>query len=302
MTILYRVFLSSLCLIVTIPFWWNAVVVTRLEGNIADIFQTGLNDIHQNHYQQALASFNQVIERQGDLVASAYSNRCLVNLRLQNYAAAKTDCIAAIDHNADNLEAYLNLGLAYDRQGEFLKAIAEYQQMLQRNEEDYRAYYNRGLAYLALNNYQLAIADYQTALLLAPNFRPESQSLIYNDLALAYMMLADFEPAIFNFSQAIAVNENNYEAYYNRGCAHHQEGRYQAAIEDFAQVVKLNPDFTQVYVNRAVLQHQIGQREAALSDLNMALQQYKSQGSLQQYNLVVNLKQRLFSSQPSQLV
>ena len=59
------------------------------EGNIADIFQTGLNDIHQNHYQQALASFNQVIERQGDLVASAYSNRCLVNLRATKLCCCK---------------------------------------------------------------------------------------------------------------------------------------------------------------------------------------------------------------------
>ena len=52
-----------------------------------------------------------------------------------------------------------------------------------------------------LKKYQRAIADYQTALLFTPNSSVESQSLIYNDLAIAYMMLAQDEPALLNFSQ-----------------------------------------------------------------------------------------------------
>ena len=225
-----------------------------------------------------------------------------LNLQLKNNAAAETDCIEAIKYNSDNLEAYLNLGLAYYRQGKYEKAIAEYQEVIQRNKRDYRAYYNRGLAYLALNDYQLAITDYQTALVYSSDANTESKSLIYNDLALAYIMLAEDESAILNFSKAIALNANNYDAYFNRGCAHHRQGKYQAAIDDFTRVVQLNPNFTQVYVNRAVLRHQIGQTDAAFSDLNIALQQYQNQGDRQQYNLVVNLKQMLFYSQPSQLV
>ena len=123
-----------------------------------------------------------------------------------------------------------------------------------------------------------------------------------NDLALAYMMLSKDEPAMSNFNQAIALDNSNYNAYYNRGCTYHRLGKYQAAMQDFSQVVKLNPHFTQVYVARAVLRHQRRQATAALSDLNIALKQYQNQGDRQQYDRVVNLKQKLFYSQPNQLV
>ncbi|MDJ0650906.1 MAG: tetratricopeptide repeat protein [Xenococcaceae cyanobacterium MO_188.B19] len=301
MAILQRVFLVSWFLILSI-FYWNHAVFAACLPNIADVFNTGINNIRQQNYQQAVIDFTQVIDRQEDLVGAAYSNRCLANLQLQNYAAAETDCITAVENNSDNLEAYLNLGLAYYRQGAYEQAIAQYERVIQGDEKNYRAYYNRGLGYLALNSYQNAIADYQQALFLSSDLNPESKSLIYNDLALAYMMLAKDEPAVFNFNRAIALDANNYNAYYNRGCAYHRQGKYQAAMKDFSQVVQLNPDFTQVYVNRAILQHQRGQMEAAYRDLNIALQQYQSQGDHQKYDLVVNLKQMLFYSQPHQLV
>ena len=301
MAVLHRVFLSSLSLIVTIALWSNAPVWAVSEHNTSDIFNSALDHIHQQNYQQALVNFTQVINRQDNLVGAAYSNRCLVNLQLENYSAAEVDCTNAIQHNSDNIEAYLNLGLTYYRQGEYDQAIAQYQEVIQRDSEDYRAYYNRGLAHFAVEDYQQAITDYNSALMSSRGFNSESQSLIYNDLALTYMMLSDFEQAIFNFDQAIALEDHNYNAYFNRGCANHRQGKYQAAIEDFSQVVQLKPNFTQAYVNLAILHHQIGQDRAAFTDIDIALQQYQQQSNRLDYDLVIHLKQKLFSPQPSQL-
>ena len=301
MAIVYRVFLSGLSLIVMIALSFNAPVWAMSERNTSDIFNSGLDHVQQENYQQALVNFTQVINRQDNLVGAAYSNRCLVNLQLQNYSAAEFDCTTALQHNSDNIEAYLNLGLTYYRQGEYDQAIAQYQQVIQRDGEDYRAYYNQGLADFAMEDYPQAITDYSLALMSSRAFNPKSQSLIYNDLALTYMMLGDFEPAIFNFDQAIALDDHNYNAYFNRGCAHHQQAKYQAAIEDFSQVVQLKSDFTQAYVNRAVLHHQIGQDSAAFTDIDIALQQYQQQGNRFDYDLVINLKQKLLYSQPSQV-
>ena len=291
-----------LVLVLIVVLCFNNPVLAVSKQNTLDIFKIGLENVRQNNYQQALVDFTQIIDRQDDLIGAAYSNRCLVNLQLQNNTAAESDCIEALKNNSDNLEAYLNLGLAYYRQGKYQQAIAQYQQVIQRDEQDHRAYYNRGLAYLARKDYQSAIADFQTALSFAPESNRESKSLIYNDLALAQMMLAEDESAVFNFSKAIALNSNNYDAYFNRGCAHHRQRNYQAAIDDFTRVVELNPDFTQVYVNRAILRHEMEQTDAAFKDLNIALKQYQSQGDRQKYDLVVSLKQMLFYSQPSRLV
>ncbi len=301
MAILHQVFLSGLSLIVMIALWSNTLVWAVSEGNTAEIFNSGLDNLQQLNYHEALVNFTQVINRQDNLVGAAYSNRCLVNLQLQNYSAAEIDCTNALRHNSDNIEAYLNLGLTYYRQGEYDQALAQYQQVIQRDGEDYRAYYNQGLADFAMEDYPQAITDYSLALMSSRAFNPESQSLIYNDLALTYMMLGDFEPAILNFDQAIALDDHNYNAYFNRGCAHHRQGKHQAAIADFSQVVQLKPDFTQAYVNLAVLHHHIGQERAAFRDIDIALQQYQQQGNRFDYDLVINLKQKLLDSQPSQV-
>ena len=300
MTVLKRVLLVTWFSILSI-FCFNTSVIAASLPNTSDLFNNGISNLNQQKYQQALVDFTKVIATKNKLVGAAYSNRCLVNLQLDNHAAAQADCIMALKNNAENLEAYLNLGLAYYRQGKYQQAITEYQQVIQRDKDDYRAYYNLGLAHLALKDYLIAIANYQTALIHSPDFEIESKSLIYNDLALAYMMLAENEKAIRNFSKAIALNANNYHAYYNRGCAYYRQGKHQTAIKDFTQAIQLKPDLTQAYVHRGILRHKIGSIDTALNDLNLALKQYQNQGNRKQYNLVLNLKQKLFYAEPSQI-
>ncbi len=302
MMVLHRFCLIFLSLMVTIALWSNSPVWAASDKNTSDIFNLALDRVRQQNYQQALADFTQVIDRQDNLVGAAYSNRCLVNLQLQNYLAAEADCKTALEYIQDNREIYLNLGLAYYRQAKYPQAIAQYQQVIKRDRHDYRAYYNRGLAHFALENYEQAISDYNLALTSSHSLNAESKTLIYNDLALAHMMLEDYQQAIANFDRAIALEDHNYTAYFNRGCAYHRQEKYLAAIKDFTQVVQLKPNFTQAYVNRAILHHQIGQADAAFTDLEIALKQYQTQGDRLAYDQVVNLKQQLFYSQPSQLV
>ncbi len=310
MMVLHRFCLIFLSLMVTIALWSNSPVWAVSDKNTSDIFNLALDRVRQQNYQQALADFTQVIDRQDNLVGAAYSNRCLVNLQLQNYLAAEADCKTALEYIQDNREIYLNLGLAYYRQAKYPQAIAQYQEIIKRDyaahtltaRHDYRAYYNRGLAYFALENYQQAISDYNFALTSSHSLNAKSKTLIYNDLALAYMMLEDYQQAIANFDRAIALEDHNYTAYFNRGCAYHRQEKYLAAIKDFTQVVQLKPNFTQAYVNRAILHHQIGQADAAFTDLEIALKQYQTQGDRLAYDQIVNLKQQLFYSQPSQLV
>ena len=301
MIVLHRVFVGSLSLIVTITFWFSSPVWAASNENTLDIFNSGLDQIRQQNYQQALPDFTQVIDRQDNLLGAAYSNRCLVNLQLENYSAAEADCNNAIQYNSDNVEAYLNLGLAYYRQQKYPQAIAQYQQVIQRDHHDYRGYYNRGLAHFDLEDYQSAIADYNLALKSSQLINTEQKSLIYNDLALSYMTLKNYDRAVVNFDRAIALASDNYNAYFNRGCAYHRQKNYLAAIDDFTQVVQLEPNLTQAYVNRAVLHHHIGRDHAAFADINMALKQYHNQGDRLAYDSVLSLKQKLFYFQSIQL-
>lgn len=286
-------------MILAIAFWFNSPAWAVSKGNSSDIFNSALDYVRQENYQKALIGFTQVIKQHDDLTGAAYSNRCLVNLQLQNLSAAEADCNVAVEYDSENTEAHLNLGLAYYLREKYDLAIAEYQQVTQRARHDYRAYYNRGLAHYALKDYRQAIADYDLALMSPTQIADEQKTRIYNDRGLTQMMLKNYDLAIADTEQAIELKHQNYSAYFNQGCVHHRKGDYLAAIEDFTQVVKLNPNVTQAYINRAILHHQLGHSHAALSDLNIALQKYKQQGDELAYAQVVNLKQKLFYSQPS---
>ena len=300
MVVVYRIFLTSLSLIVIISLCVTSPVWAESNNSASNIFERALDRLRHQDYQQALVEFTKVIDYQDNLVDAAYSNRCLVYLQLQNYSAAEADCVTAIEHNHDNIEAHLNLGLAYYLREEYNSAISEYRRVIQQNSHDYRAYYNLGLAHFALEDYQQAVKDYNSALKSSDSMTSQQKTLIYNDRALAYMMLGDYKLAIADTDQVIILEDRNYSAYFNRGCAHHRQGNYLAAIDDFTEVIQLKPDLTQAYVNRAMLHHRIGNENAALVDLEIALQQYQRQ-DISAYHRVFNLKQKLFYSQPNQL-
>ncbi len=300
MIVLRRIFLSSLFSILAFTFWLHSPAWAISDANGKDIFNSALENIRQQNYQEALVGFTQVINLNDDLVGAAYSDRCLVNLQLEQYLDAESDCTIALQYNSDNLEARLNLGLAYYRLGESEKAIAEYNKVIKSDRQDYRAYYNRGLAHFAVKDYPAAIADYNLALISNQEITEQQKTLIYNDRGVTYVILEDYQNAIANFNQAINLEPNNYSAYFNRGCAYHRQKNYLAALEDFTEVIQLNPDLTQAYVNRGMLHHKLGRNNNAFEDLDIALEQYKQQGDEFAYQQVLAFKQAMIQSQPSQ--
>lgn len=293
MIVLHGIFLTCLSLTISIVLWFNSPVLAASSKDATDIFNSGLDHVRQQNYQQALIDFTEVINLQENLVGAAYSDRCLVNIYLQNYSAAESDCTSAIEYNPNNLEAYLNLGLVHYRRAEYDQAIAKYQYVIQSDHDNYPAYYNLGLVYFALEDYQQAVSEYSLALMSPRSISTNQKALIYSDRGVSQIMLGNYDQAIADLNQAINLDSNNYSAYYNRGCVYHHQKNYLAAIEDFTQALQINQEFTQAYVSRAILHHHLGQNGSAFKDINIALQQYEQQGDSFSYQQVFALKKKL---------
>ena len=291
----------SIILMLTIIFYANTSAFAASKQNSSAIFNSAINNLQQQNYQQALLELTQTIETRPDLIAEAYSDRCLINIELNNYSAAAKDCKLAIKYNPDNWESHLNLGLAYYYLTNYSRAIFQYKRVIASNINDYRAYYNLGLVYAARAQYNLAIDNYNQALATDNELDETSKALIYNDLGAAQILLQDYSQAIANLDLAIKIQPNDYSAYFNRGCAHHRQGQYQAGIEDFSQVIFLRPNYTEAYVSRSILHHLLRHEQAAYRDIDIALGHYQTQGDHQSYQRVVSLKQSMIKSQIRQL-
>ncbi|WP_456683544.1 tetratricopeptide repeat protein [Bradyrhizobium sp. S3.14.4] len=84
--------------------------------------------------------------------------------------------------------------------------------------------------------------------------RPDSSAALaiaYNNRGNAYTAKGDYDSAISDFDQSIALNPTYAKAFNNRGVAHLRRREYELAIEAFDDAIKLDPGYGAAFVNRA---------------------------------------------------
>lgn len=132
-----------------------------------------------------------------------------------------------ISKNPRNINAYINRGIAYYRQGKYDQAITNYTQAIGISK-NIHAYINRGIAYHRQGKYDLAIADYNQALSI------NSKSVdAYINRGIAYRRQGKYKLAIADYHRAISIDDNNGDAYYALGLTYAQLGNQQAAIASY---------------------------------------------------------------------
>lgn len=96
--------------------------------------------------------------------------------------------------------------------------------------------------------------------------------------------------AIDSFNQAIELNPNTPEAYFNRGIARTllatriiEPTRAPNPIEDYTEAIRLNPGFADAYYNRALAYLQLNNKEKAIADFQKAAELYDKLGRKASY-------------------
>jgi tetratricopeptide (TPR) repeat protein len=126
-------------------------------------------------------------------------------------------------------------------------------------------YLARGDLYASASNWEAAIADYDQALALNPDYAEA-----YNNRGYAYYWSYDAARAVEDFNRAIALRPDYPYAYNNRGTAYMTQGDMQPALVDFSHAIALQPDFPQAYTNRGNAYLRTGQIALALADFEQA--------------------------------
>ncbi|MEW6490958.1 MAG: tetratricopeptide repeat protein [Cyanobacteriota bacterium] len=126
-------------------------------------------------------------------------------------------------------------------------------------------YINQGLTYHRQRNYQQAISNYSQALALNPN-----SDKAYSNRAAAYNEQKDYPKAIADSSKAISLNPTYANAYINRGIAYYHQGNSQQAITDYNKAIELAPSNALAYTNRALAYTRLGDQQAAQANQRKA--------------------------------
>ena len=77
--------------------------------------------------------------------------------------------------------------------------------------------------------------------------------------------------AIADYTKAILINPKFKEAYYNRGNLLEEKGDYDVAIVDYNEAILLSPDDADAYLNRGLAYFNKGESDSAIVDYNEAI-------------------------------
>lgn len=128
------------------------------------------------------------------------------------------------------------------------------------------AHFNYGVACSAIRDFQSAIEQYSEAIALNPE-----HVRAYTNRGIAKDALESFEDAIADFEEAIRIDPQNDKAYFGRGSAKAELGQYSEAILDYDGAIRVNPRYATAYLGRGDVEAALGQPRAAIADYNRAL-------------------------------
>ncbi len=165
----------------------------------------------------------------------------------------------------DELRAELNDSDIHTRKIEICTQIIELIPEEAKDDKS-KAFHNRGNIYMSLGEYQKAINDYDQTIALDPK----------NDNALssrgaAYFGLGEYQKSINDYDQAITLNPKDDNAFSNRGAAYTYLGEYQKAINDYDQAITLNPKNAKHFVNLGIIYARLGEHQKAIENYDQAI-------------------------------
>ncbi|MEP0711681.1 MAG: tetratricopeptide repeat protein, partial [Algoriphagus sp.] len=139
-------------------------------------------------------------------------------------------------------------GDALFNQGEYAKAVNEYSEELKFNPSDVRMLYNRGRAYEEQGNFEEAKADFEKALEADPtNFQ------VLLSLANVHYNQKNYTNALLYSDQAAEISGAPAMASFMKARALHQLGKPDEALKAYGNAISVDKEFGQAYYNRGLL-------------------------------------------------
>jgi tetratricopeptide (TPR) repeat protein len=124
--------------------------------------------------------------------------------------------------------------------------------------------------------YEAAVEAFTRAI-LAGDLPPEALAITFNNRGVAYSELGDFDRAISDCTQSLALTpgdptatKNLRIAYLRRAAAAARLGERESALADYDRAIELDPAHPLAYLRRGQLRLDQGDREAAVADLTRA--------------------------------
>ena len=189
------------------------------------------------------------------------------HLKLEDFHTAVKDLTKAIGINDKNPVSYNSRGSAYFNMGEYDKAEADYNKAIELNPTSAGIYSNLANAALAKENPEGAI-EYINLGIENANESDKIQLLIL--LGNYYHETGDYKNATTTFDQAYAINNKSAVVLTNQAAVLLDQDMFESAIKKCNEALDINPEMMEAYYNRGIANEMMRNVEEACSDWEQA--------------------------------
>ena len=98
-----------------------------------------------------------------------------------------------------------------------------------------------------------------------------SNARAFNTRGVAYLEMKNYDNADLDFEQAMRLDPNNYQPYFNRATSKGEQGRWDDALADINKAVQLQPDTSENYAKRGIILAATGRLQDALKDFDKVI-------------------------------
>lgn len=206
-----------------------------------------------------------------------YDSRAFALDNLGDLEQAKQDYLKAMELNP-KLNRYLDIGIIYDKLGDYENALMAFSKCIAINKHDTVAFFNRSQVKFMLKDIDGALSDISEVIRMDSSFA----SAHYHKGYLNYSS-GNYKQAISDFSKAIELNPQDEYSYYNRGNTWAKLNDYGKAIVDYSTAIDMLPlevahypsakeMEVAFYYDRSVAKHVQGDNKGAIKDISVALE------------------------------
>ncbi|KAJ8353542.1 hypothetical protein SKAU_G00211090 [Synaphobranchus kaupii] len=234
------------------------------EGGLANAFdlcRRGALNKKLGHLGLSLEDLNQAISLEPSLL-DAYWHRHSIHLLRNDSLRALQDLDFITKHNNQHSEAFKSKAEIYRAKGNTTQAILNYTQAIKCHPEDDENYFKRAKMYEERTEILLAMEDYASTFTINPG---RSDALL--TYSLHHVHTSSWALALKYLSQLLEQEPHHAQARTYRGMVYVKLGKLQEAVGDFTLALHLDPNNWQAFYHRGCLLRK-SMPELALRDLS----------------------------------
>lgn len=209
--------------------------------------------------------------------AKSYYKDGISNYEKENYEQAKINFEKAIELNSEKAEYYINYGITLIKLGQYGDAVSQLKKSISDKdnkivrENNKRAYRAIGISYYKNGNYKKAISNFDKALDIDELDYLNEDIMCYK--ADASMTIGDNEEALKIFTKMIEKNDKSEAAIYyiKRGNIYMLRQEYDLALSDYENAISKNSKNYDYYISKYNALIANNKKQEALNSLNEAI-------------------------------